>query len=48
VNRPICEKIAETKAALLQWIVGLIAGAVVVNAFVVVGSILGLLKLLGH
>ena len=41
-------KIAETKAELLQWIVGLIAGAVVVNAFVVVGSILGLLKLLGH
>jgi hypothetical protein len=41
-------EVAALKADLLQWIVGLIAGAVVLNALVVVGSIFGRLKLLGH
>jgi hypothetical protein len=41
-------EIAALKADLLQWIIGLIAGAVVVNAFIVVGTILGLLRLLGR
>jgi len=41
-------ELAALKADLLQWIIGLIAGAVVLNAFIVVGTILGLLRLLGH
>jgi hypothetical protein len=41
-------ELAALKADLLQWIIGLIAGAVVLNAFIVVGTILGLLQLLGH
>ena len=42
-------KIAETKAEILMWLaVGLIAVWVVLNAIVVVGSTLFLLKLLGH
>jgi hypothetical protein len=36
------------KADLLQWVIGLVLGAVVLNAFVVIGSIFGLLKLLGR
>jgi len=36
------------KADLLQWMIGLVVGAVVFNAFVVVGSLLGITKLLGH
>jgi ribosomal protein L29 len=44
----LAAEVAALKADLLQWIVGLIAGAVVLNALVVVGSIFGLLKLLGH
>jgi len=41
-------ELAALKADLLQWIIGLIAGAVVLNAFVVIGSMLGLLKFLGR
>jgi hypothetical protein len=41
-------ELAALKADLLQWIIGLIAGAVVLNAFIVVGTMLGLLRLLGH
>ena len=40
--------LATLKADLLQWIIGLVAGAVVVNAFIVIGSMLGMAKLLGH
>jgi hypothetical protein len=41
-------ELAAIKADLLQWIIGLIAGAVVLNAFIVVGTMLALLRLLGH
>jgi hypothetical protein len=40
--------LAALKADLLQWVIGLGLGAVVLNAFVVIGSIFGLLKLLGR
>jgi hypothetical protein len=40
--------LAALKADLLQWVIGLVLGAVVLNAFVVIGSIFGLLKLLGR
>jgi hypothetical protein len=40
--------LATLKADLLQWMIGLVVGAVVFNAFVVIGSVLGLAKLLGH
>jgi hypothetical protein len=40
--------LAGLKADLLQWMIGLVVGAVVFNAFVVVGSLLGITKLLGH
>jgi hypothetical protein len=40
--------LAALKADLLQWIIGLIAGAVVLNAFVVIASILGIAKLMAH
>jgi hypothetical protein len=40
--------LAALKADLLQWIIGLIAGAVVLNAFVVIGSIFGIARLMAH
>jgi hypothetical protein len=40
--------LATLKADLIQWIVGLVAGAVVLNVFVVIGSMFGMAKLLGH
>jgi coiled-coil family 90 protein len=40
--------LAALKADLLQWVIGLVLGAVVLNAFLVIGSIFGLLKLLGR
>jgi hypothetical protein len=42
--------LAALKADLIQWIVGLVAGAVVLNlnVFVVIGSMFGMAKLLGH
>jgi hypothetical protein len=40
--------LATLKADLIQWIVGLVAGTVVLNVFVVIGSMFGMAKLLGH
>ncbi len=40
--------LAALKADLLQWIIGLIAGAVVLNAFVVIASIFGIARLMAH
>jgi hypothetical protein len=40
--------LAALKADLIQWIVGLVAGAVFLNVFVVIGSMFGIAKLLGH
>ncbi len=40
--------LATFKADLIQWIVGLVAGAVVLNVFVEIGGMFGMAKLLGH
>lgn len=40
--------LAGLKADLLQWIIGLVAGAVLLNAIIVVGTMLGLVKLMGR
>jgi hypothetical protein len=44
----LAAEVAALKADLLQSVIGLVLGAVVLNAFVVIGSIFGLLKLLGR
>ena len=40
--------LAETKADILKWMIGMIGGAVVVNAMTVIGAMLALLRLAGH
>ena len=40
--------IAETKSELLKWMVGMVGGAVVINAMTVVGAMVALLKLTAH
>jgi hypothetical protein len=39
--------IAETKADILKWLVGMIAGAVVINVMAIIGAMLTLVRLLG-
>jgi len=41
-------EIAELKADLIKWVVGMIGGAVVLNAIVVVATMFVLAKLLAH
>src|SRR6516162_5258474 len=40
--------LAETKADILKWMIGMIGGAVVVNAMTVIGAMLALIRLVGH
>ncbi|CCG07232.1 coiled-coil domain-containing protein [Pararhodospirillum photometricum] len=41
-------EVAETKAELLKWVVGLVLAAVLINAGVVVGTMLTLVRVLEH
>ena len=40
--------LAETKADILKWLVGMIAGAVVINAMSVIGAMLALVRIVAH
>jgi chromosome segregation ATPase len=40
--------LAETKADLMKWMIGTVAGAVVINALTIVGALLATTKLTGH
>jgi hypothetical protein len=40
--------LAETKADIMKWMIGMIGGAVVVNAVTVVGAMLALLRMAAH
>jgi hypothetical protein len=41
-------EIAEAKADILKWMIGMIVGAVVVNAMTVIGAMLALVRIFGH
>jgi hypothetical protein len=40
--------LAETKAEILKWMFGMIAGAVVINVMTIIGATLALVRILGH
>jgi len=40
--------LAETKADILKWLVGMIAGAVVINVMAIIGAMLTLVRLVGR
>lgn len=40
--------LAETKAEILKWMIGMVGGAVVVNAATVIGAMLALVRIVGH
>ena len=40
--------LAETKADILKWLVGMIAGAVVINVMAIIGAMLTLVRLTGR
>jgi multidrug resistance efflux pump len=42
------QDIAEAKADILKWVIGMVAGAVVVNAITVIGAMLALVRIVGH
>jgi len=40
--------IAETKADILKWMFGMIAGAVIINVMAIIGAMLALVRMVGH
>jgi hypothetical protein len=40
--------LAETKADILKWMIGMIGGAVVINAVTVIGAMPALVKMVSH
>jgi hypothetical protein len=48
VKAELQRDLAETKADILKWLVGMIAGAVVINAMSVIGAMLALVRIVAH
>jgi hypothetical protein len=40
--------LAETKADILKWMFGMIAGAIVINVMTIIGAMLALVRILAH
>lgn len=40
--------LAETKADILKWMIGMVGGAVIINAATVIGAMLALVRIVGH
>jgi hypothetical protein len=48
IRAELLREIAEAKAGILKWLIGMIAGAVVIIVMTILGAMLALVRLLGH